>query len=372
MTTGRINQVTVLSGYCRAHSQKTPRYVVALHWDMTRTSHNDCTEVRPGRVDCKTGMSNDLPLRWERRVILWLSLSNLTAYTIVEGNSERNSRGLPKAYTWCGVCSIRTTLDPRLRGELYVRHRPTNEFVVMLTYQVLIQTLHTFRKAADRSPNSLKEGLNTLCFGMVVESMDVNHFDSPPNKPHRGFVIKGSWTYSTGFYPRPRIMWAMKPLRFQVHECTSFENSFKIQVQFMNSFRSYRTTFTKCLLLYQHKRDAYEANTITVVTSSISARFFRSWHFLIIWFSKDEPLFERCGYPWPISLAPFSEHIHFFSLCPFMSILTPPHAIMDQRVRLGSLETLASKKNVPGRRTKSKKKKKKRCSWGVKENPKKL
>jgi len=53
MTTGRINQVTVLSGCHRAHWQKrTVKVRTALRHDDNLTQR--CTEVQPGRVDCKT------------------------------------------------------------------------------------------------------------------------------------------------------------------------------------------------------------------------------------------------------------------------------------------------------------------------------
>ena len=53
MTTGRINQVTVLSGCHRAHWQKRTVLVRTAHRhddDLTQR----CTKVQPGRVDCKT------------------------------------------------------------------------------------------------------------------------------------------------------------------------------------------------------------------------------------------------------------------------------------------------------------------------------
>ena len=129
MTTGRINQVTVLSGYCRAHSQKTPRDVVHCTRTWQEPHTTSCTRgCKPGRVDCKTGNVQRFTLalgeqgdslvifvkshcvhHWWRRQ--WGELSSmqppkgLTASTLVHG--------LPKAYTWCELSSIQPQAQPR-------------------------------------------------------------------------------------------------------------------------------------------------------------------------------------------------------------------------------------------------------------------
>ena len=166
---------------------------------MTIPLTQRCTWVRPGRVECKTRCPQNLLLP-EGRVILWLSLSILTAYSIDESNSDRfrklKLRGFPKAYTLCKLSNIRTQAQPkgsRRTGRTY-------EWVCGYAYLSGTHTnSSTFQENENKSAISW-EGLKTQQYSSGVEYKATSHFDSPPNKPLRACVSKGC-TLLPGLHP---------------------------------------------------------------------------------------------------------------------------------------------------------------------------
>jgi hypothetical protein len=120
-------------------------------------------------------------------VILWFSLSNLTEQTIDESNSA-NEIPAVKGISVSAAFQRRTlgvsdsyTSQAQYRSRAGARNGLTNEFGVMDTYQVLIQTLQLSERYRTESGTSQGESEGSASL-LGVEIKDYNHFESPPSK----------------------------------------------------------------------------------------------------------------------------------------------------------------------------------------------
>jgi len=168
---------------------------------MTIPLTQRCTWVRPGRVECKTRCPQNLLLPGGR-VILWLSLSILTAYSIDESNSDRfrelKLRGFPKAYTLCKLSNIRTQAQPKKGSR---RTGRTYEWVCGYAYLSGTHTnSSTFQDNENKSAISW-EGLKTQQYSSGVEYKATSHFNSPPDKPLRACVTNVHYFQACALFP---------------------------------------------------------------------------------------------------------------------------------------------------------------------------
>ena len=103
MTTGRINQVTVLSAGPRATTGRSAAYCCELHSE-TAAENPAHTTVQPPTHECGrllTGACRMVDESVQRfyllaKVTLWFSLSHLTPQeTIVQSNRTKRTKGAP-------------------------------------------------------------------------------------------------------------------------------------------------------------------------------------------------------------------------------------------------------------------------------------
>jgi hypothetical protein len=149
-----------LSGCHRAHWQKRSVMLrTALRHDENLTQR--CTWVRPGRVECKTRKSTNYSCEKQSDSLVSFVNSHCINHWWRRQRQVKNTRA---AFQRRILDVSNPTYKPKLNQKgAGVRDGLTNEFVNMLTYQVLIQTLQ-LSEAMRTKPAMFQEGLKTLSF----------------------------------------------------------------------------------------------------------------------------------------------------------------------------------------------------------------
>jgi len=146
MTTGRINQVTFLSGYQHAHSQKHNGKLWTALRPIDTLTQQRAREAPLGSEDCKLRKSTDKPT-WGRRFFGFLCQISLHI-TIDESNSDRSSVRIHAAFQWYALGVSYSTCNPSstvLQGA-GARNGLTNELKIWLPIRYSYKLFNLLRE----------------------------------------------------------------------------------------------------------------------------------------------------------------------------------------------------------------------------------